>query len=45
VGDCRLVIEEMVKAVRADRATREWPSLEPWHARLREWQERYPLHY
>jgi acetolactate synthase-1/2/3 large subunit len=45
VGDCRLVIEEMVKAVRADRAKRAWPSLEPWHARLREWQERYPLHY
>jgi acetolactate synthase I/II/III large subunit len=48
VGDCRLVIEEMVKAVRADRAKQSdagWPSLDAWHAQLREWQERYPLVY
>jgi acetolactate synthase-1/2/3 large subunit len=45
VGDCRLVIEELVKAVRAERQKHEWPSLEPWVAQLRAWQEQYPLHY
>ncbi|MEX1006943.1 MAG: acetolactate synthase large subunit [Acidimicrobiia bacterium] len=45
VGDCRLVIEELVKAVKAERNKREWPSLETWHRQLREWQERYPLRY
>jgi acetolactate synthase I/II/III large subunit len=49
VGDCRLVIEELVKAVKADRSKREdaggWPSLDEWHAQLRQWQERYPLVY
>jgi acetolactate synthase-1/2/3 large subunit len=45
VGDCRLVIEELVKAVKAERQKKDWPSLDAWHAQLREWQERYPLHY
>ena len=45
VGDCRLVIEEMVKAVKADQNKREWPSLDVWHKQLREWQDRYPLRY
>ena len=45
VGDCRLVIEELVKAVKADHNKREWPSLDAWHQQLREWQERYPLRY
>ena len=45
VGDCRLVIEELVKAVKADHNKREWPSLDVWHQQLREWQERYPLRY
>src|SRR5207244_11932258 len=45
VGDCRLVIEELVKALRAERAKHEFPSLEPWWAQLHEWQARYPLHY
>jgi acetolactate synthase-1/2/3 large subunit len=49
VGDCRQVIEEMVKTVAADRAKRAdegaWPSLDAWHAQLREWKERYPLVY
>jgi acetolactate synthase-1/2/3 large subunit len=45
VGDCRLVLEELVKAVRADQQKREWPDLTPWWTQLREWQERYPLHY
>jgi acetolactate synthase-1/2/3 large subunit len=51
VGDCRLVIEEMVKTVAADRAKRAesgegaWPSLDEWHAQLRDWKTRYPLVY
>jgi acetolactate synthase-1/2/3 large subunit len=43
VGDCRLVIEELVQAVQADRGKREWPSLDAWHTQVREWQDRYPL--
>ena len=50
VGDCRLVIEELIKAVRSEKSKAEkggaaWPSLDPWIAQLREWQERYPLVY
>jgi acetolactate synthase I/II/III large subunit len=45
VGDCRLVLEELAKAVRADQEKRDWPDLTPWWTQLREWQERYPLHY
>jgi acetolactate synthase-1/2/3 large subunit len=45
VGDCRLVIDELVKAVKAEQQRVEWPSLDAWHAQLREWQQRYPLHY
>jgi acetolactate synthase-1/2/3 large subunit len=45
VGDCRLVIEEILKAVQSDQSKREWPDLTPWWTQLREWQERYPLHY
>ncbi len=45
VGDCRLVIEEMVKAARADRIKRDWPDLAPWWGQIRAWQERFPLRY
>jgi acetolactate synthase-1/2/3 large subunit len=45
VGDCRLVIEELVKAVTADRAKRDWPELGPWWDQIRAWQRQYPLHY
>ena len=45
VGDCRLVIEELVKAVSADKAKREWPSLDEWHTRLKDWQRDFPLYY
>jgi acetolactate synthase I/II/III large subunit len=50
VGDCRLVIEEMVKAVTADRAKHagdgtHWPSLDAWHAQLEEWKRLHPLFY
>ena len=43
VGDCRRVIEELNQAVRASQAKHEWPSLDDWHAQLRDWQTRYPL--
>jgi acetolactate synthase-1/2/3 large subunit len=45
VGDCRLVIEELLKAVQSAQQKREWPDLTRWWTQLREWQERYPLHY
>jgi acetolactate synthase I/II/III large subunit len=45
VGDCRLVIEELLKAVQSAQQKHEWPDLTPWWTQLREWQERYPLHY
>src|SRR6185312_16262637 len=45
VGDCRLVIEEMVKAVRAEQHKHDFPSLDAWHRQLHDWQERHPLHY
>jgi acetolactate synthase-1/2/3 large subunit len=45
VGDCRLVIEELVKAVRDLQRTNEPPDRTPWLDQIREWQRRYPLHY
>ncbi len=46
VGDCRLVIEELVKVVRSllDGGA-AFPDRRPWHAKLSGWQERYPLAY
>jgi acetolactate synthase-1/2/3 large subunit len=46
VGDCRLVIEEMVKVLRArldDGAA--LPDRSGWRSRISGWQEKYPLHY
>ena len=51
LGDCRLVIEEMIKAVRADQDKKgkksgsRWPSIEKWRNHLRDYQERYRLVY
>src|SRR2546421_3730018 len=45
VGDCRLVIEELVKAVRAERSKHGAPEISEWIAQLRQWQEQFPLHY
>jgi acetolactate synthase-1/2/3 large subunit len=48
VGDCRLVIEEMIAAVRQRRdggdAEAE-PDLGPWIDQIRQWQRQYPLAY
>jgi acetolactate synthase-1/2/3 large subunit len=43
VGDCRLVIEELVAALRErddDAVDRS-----PWKSQISGWQERFPLHY
>jgi acetolactate synthase I/II/III large subunit len=45
VGDCRLVIEELVKAVRADRDRRDWPDLSEWTRRLADWRTEHPITY
>jgi len=45
VGDCRLVIEEMVREARADRTRRDWPDLADWLRQLGEWQSDHPLAY
>jgi len=45
VGDCRLVIEELVKAVEAAGGAGAQPDRDPWMAQLRAWQAQYPLTY
>src|SRR5581483_6474308 len=45
VGDCRLVIEELVRAVRSVPADVPRPDRGPWMTQIREWQQRYPLRY
>src|SRR5439155_8363730 len=44
-ADCRLVIEDLVKAVNALGGAAAQPDRSPWTSKLRGWQERYPLHY
>jgi acetolactate synthase-1/2/3 large subunit len=46
VGDCRLVIEELIRAIKAlqDKGT-ETPDRSPWNSTISGWQERYPLAY
>jgi acetolactate synthase-1/2/3 large subunit len=45
VGDCRLVIEELVKAVRDLQPTKPQPDRTAWLDQLRGWQQQFPLHY
>ncbi|MGH9077731.1 MAG: acetolactate synthase large subunit [Acidimicrobiales bacterium] len=46
VGDCRLVVEDLVRAVRAQLdAGDALPDTGEWHRRIAAWQEQYPLHY
>ena len=45
VGDCRLVIEELIKAVKADRSKRDRPDLTAWDRQIDDWQRQYPLRY
>jgi acetolactate synthase-1/2/3 large subunit len=42
-GDCRLVIEDLIKAIR--ELGRAQPDRSAWKQRLSGWQERYPLTY
>ena len=45
VGDCRLVIEELVGAIGALPDEGPSPDRAPWMARIRAWQRQYPLTY
>jgi acetolactate synthase-1/2/3 large subunit len=46
VGDVRTVIEELIKAMKAEQEKRPAPhDIAPWIAQIREWQEHYPLKY
>jgi len=46
VGDCRLVIEEIVKAIRELLAAGEAPAdTSAWKSRISGWREQFPLHY
>jgi acetolactate synthase-1/2/3 large subunit len=45
VGDCRLVIEEINKAVRDLGGTEAQADRTAWIDQIRAWQKQYPLHY
>ncbi|MGH9027111.1 MAG: acetolactate synthase large subunit [Acidimicrobiia bacterium] len=45
VGDCRMVIEELVKAVRSDQDKHPKQDLTNWRDRLEAWKRDFPLHY
>ena len=45
VGDCRLVIEELVRAVGALGGADAQPDRTAWRSRISGWQEKYPLTY
>src|SRR3954471_12847933 len=44
-GDCRLVIEELVRALRELGAPAGLPDRQPWNSTISGWQETYPLTY
>ena len=45
VGDCRLVIEELIRAVRDLGGAEAQPDRTEWNDTLRSWRETYPLRY
>src|SRR5881398_1980994 len=45
VGDCRIVIEEIVKAIKALGGAEAQPDRTPWKQQISGWQERFPLTY
>jgi acetolactate synthase-1/2/3 large subunit len=45
VGDCRLVIEEMIKAINDLLADQKQTDITPWRSRVSGWQEQFPLTY
>src|SRR5205814_10372643 len=42
VGDCRVVIEELIKAVRAEQAKHSKPDQSEWHAQIKTWRHEHP---
>ncbi len=46
VGDCRLVIEEIIKAIKDIlNGGAEFPDRSAWKSTVSGWQEKFPLHY
>ena len=45
VGDCRLVIEELIVALNDLRASQQQADITPWRSRVSGWQEQFPLTY
>jgi acetolactate synthase-1/2/3 large subunit len=45
VGDCRLVIEELVEVLRKQGGAEAQPDRTEWRSTLSGWQEKYPLTY
>jgi len=45
VGDCRLVIEELVEVLKSRGAAEAQPDRSEWKSTLSGWQEKYPLTY
>ncbi len=45
VGDCRLVIEQLVQELKAMGGSTAQPDRTPWNRQLAAWQEQFPLHY
>jgi acetolactate synthase-1/2/3 large subunit len=45
VGDVRTVIEELIRAIKAEKEKSEFPDISAWLAQIREWQADYPLKY
>ena len=45
VGDCRLVIEEMIKAINDLLADQKQVDITQWRSRVSGWQEQFPLTY
>ena len=45
VGDCRFVIEELVRAVRDLGGAEAQPDRTPWKSQVSGWQEKFPLTY
>jgi len=45
VGDCRLVIVDLIEALRQLQAEEPAPDRNAWKSQISGWQETYPLHY
>jgi acetolactate synthase-1/2/3 large subunit len=45
VGDCRVVIEELIKAVRAEQGKHEKADQTEWHKQINSWRNEHPLQY